>query len=124
MNNNEVSRAVPECLKDHRRLYDRFPSRFPTKFKDARQDFGSNVFLRNISAQGARVTTKDQVYLNDSVALEVELSDGKEPMLLRGEVVWTTPVDVELWDAGIKFHKVVLMDLWRIFKRIESGLER
>lgn len=100
-------------------MFDRLPSRFPVKFKDTRQEFGETVSLRNVSAEGAKIMTKEQLYLNDSVALEVELADGKEPMTLRGEVVWTKEKDAKVWDVGIRFHKVVFMDMWRIFKAIE-----
>ena len=104
-----------------KRMYDRFPSRFPAKFKDVRQGFGTNVFLRNASAQGARITTKERLYLDDSVTLEVELADGKGPVILRGEVIWAKSKNPDLWDVGLKFYKIVFMDLWRLYKSVESG---
>jgi len=112
---------MPGPFNDNRRLFERFSSRYPVKFKDAREDFGTNVHLRNVSAQGANIMTQEQVYLNDSVSLEVELPDGKQPMTIRGEVVWTKKQNTETWDVGLKFHKVVLMDLWRIYKSFESS---
>ena len=112
---------IPGFLNENRRLYERFPSRFPVKFKDTRQEFGANVHLRNVSAAGANITTKEHLYLNDSVSLEVELPDGKRLMTIRGEVVWANKHNPEAWDIGLKFHKVVLMDLWRIYKFAEPG---
>ena len=109
----------PDLVKE-KRVYDRFPSRFPAKFKDARQGFGTNIFLRNVSAGGAKITAKEQVYLNDSVTLEVELLDGKDPMILRGEAAWTKSREPDLWDVGLRFHDVVLMDLWRLYKSAET----
>lgn len=106
---------------EDQRLFGRFPSRFPARFKDTRHDFGTDVYLRNVSAQGARITVKERLYLNDSVTLEVELPDGKEPMTIRGEVVWTKHKDAGMWDAGLKFHKIVLMDMWRICKFAAAG---
>jgi len=110
---------TPDFLKKKRRLFERFQSRFPVKFKDTRNDFGTNVHLRNVSAQGAKIATREQLYLNDSVSLEVELPDGKKPITIRGEVVWAHKPDVGLWDVGLKFHKVVFMNLWRIYKSAE-----
>jgi hypothetical protein len=104
------------------RLFERFPSRFPARFKDTRTDYGTDVYLRNASLGGIKITTKERLYLNDNVALEVELPDGKEPMTLRGEVVWVKSKEPDLWDVGIKFHKIVLMDLWRPFKCAEPDL--
>jgi len=104
---------------DNRRIYERFPSRFPLKFKDSRCDFGTDVVLCNLSAEGVNITTRERLYLNDSVSLEVELLDGKGPMPLRGQVVWNKERDADLWDVGIKFHKIVFMDLWRIYGAVE-----
>lgn len=111
--------ATKDIFNSKRRLYERFPSRFPTKFKDTRADFGTNVHLRNVSAQGAKIATSESLYVNDSVSLEVELPDGKPPLTLRGEVVWTNKYDTDLWDVGIMFHKVVFMDLWRLYRAAE-----
>ena len=121
MEKTENSKETPEFLKERRRMFDRFPSRFPVKFKDTRQEFGERVNLRNVSAEGARITTKERVYLNDSISLEVKLTDGKEPMTMRGEVIWTKEKDANMWDVGIKFYNVVFMDMWRIFKAIEMS---
>jgi len=107
---------IPSFLNNKRRLYERFPSRFPVKFKDTRRDFGTDVHLRNVSAEGAKIATREQLYINDSVSLEVDLSDGKRPMTIRGEVVWAKKQNTKIWDIGVKFHKVVFMDLWRIYK--------
>jgi len=110
---------LSSSLNENRRSYERFQSRFPVKFKDTRDDFGSNVHLRNVSAEGTKITTREQLYLNDSVCMEVELPDGKSPMIMRGVVIWVKKLDAEIWDVGIKFHKVVFMNLWRIHKFTE-----
>jgi len=112
---------MPDDLNENRRLYERFQSRFPVKFKDTRQEFGANVQLCNVSAEGANITTKAQLYLNDSVRLEIELPDGKSLMTIRGEVVWANKQGIEIWDVGLKFHKVVFMDLRRIYNSAEPG---
>jgi len=107
-------------LNENRRLFERFQSRFPVKFKDTRNDFGADVLLCNFSAEGAKITTREQLYLNDSVSLEVELPDEKKPMAIRGEVIWIIKHNPEMWDVGLKFHKVILMDMWRIYKSAET----
>ena len=112
---------ISKLLNEDQRLYERFSSRFPIKFKDTRNDFGTKVHLSNVSAEGAKITSYEQLYLNDSVSLEVELSDSKGPMTMRGEVVWIEKQDNEIWDVGIKFHKVVFMNLWRIYKSAETN---
>ena len=107
--------------KDKRRVFARFQSRFPVKIKDTRQDFGTNTYLHNTSAGGAKITTKEHPYLNDSIILEVELQDGKGPMTIRGVVVWTKKSDNDIWEAGLKFHKIDLMNMWRLYRSAHSS---
>ena len=99
-----------------RRLFERFLARFPTKYKDSHEDFGSDVFLRDISAEGARIVAKEPILLDDKVDLLVELPDGHEPMTLNGHVAWAREVNPQTWDAGVRFEKIDLMATQRIFK--------
>ncbi|MBZ0167296.1 MAG: PilZ domain-containing protein [Candidatus Omnitrophica bacterium] len=105
-----------EIRKDDRRLFDRFSARFPARFKDEREDFGESVYLRNASAFGAQISTRDRVFLNDKISIEVDLPDGMAPMDLRGEVVWIRKSAQNIWDLGIRFHKVELLRLARLYK--------
>ncbi len=100
------------------RLFQRFPARFPVKFKHSRDDYGSDVFLRDASAQGARLTSRKRMFLHDSVSLLVNLPDGKEAVTLNGRVVWTQTKGLDLWDVGLEFHKINFMNLHRLFRFI------
>ena len=102
-------------LTEERRLFDRFSARFPAKFKDSRNDYGTEVFLRDASAAGARLITRERSYVNDSLSLLVELPDGQEPLTLNGYVVWARPQDV-MWELGITFHRIEFVKLHRLFK--------
>ena len=101
---------------DDQRVFERFMARFPTKFKDSRNDFGSNVFLRDISADGVRIASRERLFPKDSIDLLVDLPDGHNPMSLKGRVMWIKGVDSNSWEAGLKFNKVNLMSTHRIFK--------
>ena len=103
-----------------RRIFERFSARFPVKFKDAREDYGTDVFLRDASAQGVRILTKERFFLDDQLALEVELPDGRAPMVLSGRVVWVKSMDLSLWDLGILFHQVDFLKMQRLFKLTED----
>jgi hypothetical protein len=103
-----------------RRLFERFSARFPVKFKDARDDYGTDVFLRDASAQGVRILTKERFFIDDQISLEVELPDGGEPMVLSGYVVWVKLLNLSLWDLGIKFTQLDLIKMQRLFKLTEN----
>ncbi|MBI3602381.1 MAG: PilZ domain-containing protein [Candidatus Omnitrophica bacterium] len=103
-------------MDTERRIFERFWARFPAKFKDTRGDFGRDVFLRNASASGAHIVTRDRMLLDDRVALEVEVPDGGLPMLLSGRVVWSRPAHNAGWDIGLRFDQINFMRIQRLFK--------
>jgi Tfp pilus assembly protein PilZ len=107
---------VSSETSEERRIFERFSARFPVKFKDAREDYGTDVFLRDASAQGIRILTKDRFFLEDQLSLEVELPDGGEPMVLNGHVVWVKLLNLSLWDIGVQFSQVNFIKMQRLFK--------
>ena len=114
--------SVGMTPKEDQRVFDRFAARFPAKFKDAREDFGAKVILRDASAEGARIATRDRLFINDKITLEVELPDGKDPMTVKGQVVWSKQRDHNLWDCGLKFHKISLMKMSRLYSLVAEHI--
>jgi hypothetical protein len=104
---------------NNKRVYERFSARFPVKFQHAHNGYGSDVFLRDASARGARITSKQRLYLHDGVSLDIELPDGKGPLQLNGWVVWTKVNGPDLWDAGLEFHKIDFMKIHRLYRFVE-----
>ncbi|MDE2222116.1 MAG: PilZ domain-containing protein [Candidatus Omnitrophica bacterium] len=105
-----------------RRIYERFSARFPVKFKDTRNDYGTDVFLRDASAQGVRILTKERFFLEDQLSLEVALPDGQEPMVLSGKVVWSKLLNLTLWDTGVEFSEINFFKMQRLFKLTQDIL--
>ena len=103
------------------RSFERFSVRFPAKFRHSRNEFGMDVFLRDISASGLKICTKERLFFQDSVSLEVKLPDGFSPMILNGQVVWISDKDGRYWDAGIQFHKIDLMKIQRMYRLIQPA---
>jgi len=102
------------------RIFERFFARFPVKFNHSCNDFGTEVFLRDASAEGIKVATKEKMFINDSVSLLVKLPDGQDPLTLNGQVVWIQSKSPDLWEVGLKFHKVNLMEMQRMFKLVQD----
>lgn len=99
-----------------RRIFDRFSAKFSTKFKDSRQGFGENVFLRDASASGVRIISRERFFLHDRVSIEVKLPDKTEPMTIDGEVVWQRLLDSSMWEIGLQFSTVRLMRMHRLMR--------
>ena len=105
---------------EDKRIFERFFARFPVKFKHSLNDFGTEVFLRDASAEGIRVATKEKMFLHDSVSLLVKLPDGQDPLVLNSQVVWVKSKSPDLWEIGLKFHKINLMEMQRMFKLVND----
>ncbi|MCK5214882.1 MAG: PilZ domain-containing protein [Candidatus Omnitrophica bacterium] len=102
------------------RLFERFHARFPVKYKHSRQNFGEDVFLRDASATGVKLTSKTRLFLHDSISLDIQLPDGQSPLTLNGRVVWIKSKSPNLWDVGMEFHKVRFMDTQRMYKFVNT----
>jgi hypothetical protein len=102
-----------------RRSFERFSARFPAKIKDSRQSYGTEVFLRDASAQGMRLVTRERFFLDDKVAVDVALPQGHQ-MDLSGRVVWAKLLDYSFWELGVRFDSVDLLKMQRLFKLTEA----
>lgn len=106
--------SVPETDK---RFFERFSARFPAKIKDSRDGYGQSLYLRDLSAQGAQLMSRHHFYVNDSVTVDVEVP-GSYPVTLKGEVVWVKKEEQSRWDFGLKFHHISLMNISRLYERL------
>jgi|SRR3989338_1810106 len=114
---------IAERGVEDRRTFERFIARFPVKFRDSGKDYGANVSLRNASAQGAKIATKERLFLKDSVTLEIELPDCRRPMTLKGQVVWVANDDESgMHDVGLKFHTIDLVHMSRLYQFIPPAV--
>ena len=104
-----------------RRLFDRFPARFPTRFRDSSPDFGTDVFLKDVSGTGLRMTTRQRMFIDDMISLEVQMPDGLAPVVLNGRVRWIHQILSEVWEVGVEFHKVDFMRMHRLVRYALAG---
>ena len=99
-----------------RRIFDRFPARFPAKIKDSRDEFGMNMSLRDACAEGARLIVRERLFVHDTLALEIKLPDADYPMTMHGQVKWIRKREFDGWDVGLKLHKIDLLRMSRLYK--------
>ena len=111
---------LTNALGEDRRLFERFNARFPAKIQDSRDSYGTNLYVRDASGTGARLASKERLFVNDSVNIEVKLPDSPNPFIMRGQVKWARFRNNNLWDIGIKYHRVRLMHASRIYRALES----
>src|SRR5882762_6692902 len=99
---------------EEKRTFERFPAVFPARFKGSDEEFGMKVFLRDASADGGKILSRELFSLNDTVALEVRLPDNPHPFDLVGKVVWGRRHRENLWDYGLQFPHVDLVKVARL----------
>ncbi len=102
--------------RSERRLFERFEARFPTRFRDTSPDYGTDVFLKDVSGTGLRLTTRQRMFIDDIISLEVKMPDGLDPVVLNGRVRWVHQVLGEVWEVGVEFHKVDFMRMHRLVR--------
>lgn len=112
--------AERQTRKIENRLFERFSARFPVKFRHTRSEYGFDVFLRDASARGIKISTRERIFLNDSVSIEVKIPDGSEPVKLNGRIVWMHSKTPSLWDAGVELHEINFMEMQRLFKYVSE----
>src|SRR3989338_6288166 len=121
--------VTPNNALDERRYFERFTTRFPAKFKDARQDLGDQVYLRDASAEGVKLTSREQLFINDNVALEVKVADGHEhPMNIAGKLSGPKMLSPVFGMSALNATKLIFCT-WRVcimllFNNLLHGIEK
>ncbi|MBF0387927.1 MAG: PilZ domain-containing protein [Candidatus Omnitrophica bacterium] len=99
-----------------RRLFDRFEARFPARLRESSIDYGTDVFLQDVSGSGLHITTRQRMFIDDIISLEVKMPDGLDPVVLNGRVRWVHPMQSGSWEVGVEFHKVDFMRMHRLVR--------
>ena len=102
--------------QEDQRIFDRFTARFPARFEDSRDSFDSEISLRDMSAQGAKLITRQRLHVNDHIGVQIKLPDGHTQLNLTGRIVWVKNQGFNLWEIGLKFENVRFMALQRLFQ--------
>ncbi len=97
-----------------RREFERIDAKFPLRLDAAEQPFGADIYLRDFSAGGVKIISKRKLVTGEDVELWVDVPDGHGPAHFSGRVVWFKDVGKNVWDAGICFRHIKLMDCRRL----------
>lgn len=98
-----------------RRIFERIEAKYPLSLNSAEEPFDAGTYLRDISAGGAKVITKHKLGIFNNIEFWVGVPDGHGPLHFSGRIVWQKDVGKNVWDAGICFNHVRLMEFRRLF---------
>ena len=105
-------------LLQERRIFERFQVELPVKFSyeaGAKEGFGRIV---NISAGGGgMIVTGEKLLPFTQLEIWMQIAADKEPLYVKGKVVWTMVSGPQAYRVGIKFDKIDLMGIGRVLRK-------
>jgi len=103
---------------DDKRVFERFPARFPLRFLDPKENKEGEAQICDVSAKGVGVLSKEQLKPHSTLEMWLKIPDKGEPLYTRGEVVWSAPGGMNEYRAGINLEKADLMGLSRVLRTL------
>lgn len=99
---------------EDRRMFVRFPVAMPARF--FRGDIGikGNGCLRDISASGLCIETKERLDARARMRIDVQIPHVDQPFSTAGAIVWVQRIGGKKYRAGVMMDKIELMGVWRV----------
>ena len=98
-----------------KRVFARFVSMLPLKYRNLHTGFGGDVFTRDIGGGGLQfVTNAKLVDSNDLLEMRVDSPDSSASVDLKGNVIWVKETSRDVWGVGVRFNKTKLASLSKL----------
>ena len=82
------------------------------RYKNLDTGITEQAFTRDISGSGLRFITSERVAKrNDSLEMWIDTPNSSDPVNIKGKVIWLKEVGMDVWDLGIHFNRVRLLNL-------------
>ncbi len=104
-----------EAMQD-KRIFERFPARFPLRFLDLRENRESQAEVLDVSAKGVGMITREQLQPNTTLEMWLHIPDKGEPLYTRGQVAWSRAQGPNEYRAGINLERADMMGLSRVLR--------
>ena len=104
-----------EPMQD-KRIFERFPVRFPLRFLDLKENRESEAEVFDVSAKGVGMVTREQLQPNTTLEMWLKIPDNGEPLYTRGRVVWSRPQGTDAYRTGINLERANMMGLSRVLR--------
>lgn len=102
---------------EERRMFQRFNVDFPVFFFDSDTNKEVTGRMVNISARGGgMVLTKELLSASSRLEMQFFIPDNKDPLTVRGKVVWSKILEPDTYMAGVQFDEVDFMGIARALK--------
>ena len=100
------------------RMFSRFRVNFPTRFRNLNLGKRGEGQCTDIGAGGIGIETSAEVGMKTPVEMWIDVSDGFDPINLKGGVVWSKKLSAENCRLGIVFDCPRLIAFSRVLKML------
>ncbi|MDD5006328.1 MAG: PilZ domain-containing protein [Candidatus Omnitrophica bacterium] len=121
---NEVPREDSDSKKTdtqkEQRMFSRFRVNFPTRFRNLNVGRRGEGKCTDIGAGGVGIETEQELEPRTPLEMWIDVSDGFEPINLKGRVVWSQKVGAENCRTGVVFDCPRLIAFSRVLKMLRQ----
>jgi hypothetical protein len=72
------------------------------------------AYLKDLSREGLRMNCNDPLHKGSKLEIEMLIPGDNIPIIVSGEVAWSTRVDKGSYDSGVKLTKIERFDRARL----------
>lgn len=101
---------------EDRRVFERFNVDMPVRFINLNSNREGTAKAVDVSAKGIGLALNEEVPVNSSMELWLDVPDSGEPLYTRGEVVWSKCDAINACRVGINLERADLMGLSRVLR--------
>jgi hypothetical protein len=99
-----------------RRIFARARADFAVRYWDLDSAKEADARMEDISAKGIRIRVDKELKISDALELWLLITDGAEPLYVRGKVAWQKELAPDLFRVGIRLEKADMMGLGRVLR--------
>ena len=103
-------------IKEDRRIFQRFPVRYPLRFLEVESGKEGVAGTKDISARGIGFTSPQNMTRSTALEMWLKLSDQDESFYTRGEVAWSKQTGENEYQVGVNLERPDLMDVARVLR--------
>lgn len=103
-------------LQKDRRVFERIPISLSLTLIDLNIKRELEARTCDVSVKGLGIVNRESLKPGDRLELWLNMPDKKQPLYIRGTVIWVNLQETDKYRAGISLEKAEFMGLSRVFR--------
>ena len=105
---------------EDRRIFERIPVNIPLRFLNLHSNREGLAKVQDLSAKGIGLLADEELSAHSPLEMWLQIPDKNVPLYLRGEVVWSKPVESQKYRAGVSLERAELMGMSAVLRTRRS----